>query len=81
MMPNSRSYRVELRTPGKVRMLGRMPYARPHFRALDPFVSRLVRDGQHGWLMLVDEETNGVVARRRLGPFGTSNGGTESPAR
>jgi hypothetical protein len=74
MMPTHRSYRVELRTPGKVRHLGRMPFARPHFRALDPFVSRLVREGAHGWLMLVDEETNGVVARRRLGPFGVTSG-------
>ena len=79
MMPSSRSYRVELRTPGKVRMLGRMPDARPHFRALDPFVSRLMRDGQHGWLMLIDEETNGVVARRRLSPFGVPAGAKSSP--
>lgn len=66
-MFTSRSYRVELRTPSKVQMLGRLPYARPHFRALDPFVSRLLRDGGRGWLMLVDEETGGVVARRRVG--------------
>jgi len=72
MMPTNRSYRVELRTPGKVKLLGRMPYARPHFRALDPFLSRLIREGAHGWLMLVDEETNGVVARRRLGPLNAS---------
>ena len=74
MITDQRSYRVELRTPGKVRLLGRMPYARPHFRALDPFVSRLVRDGLHGWLMLVDEETGGVVGKRRVGPLRTEPG-------
>jgi hypothetical protein len=73
-MSINRSYRVELRTPGKVRLLGRLPDARPHFRALDPFASRLIRDGSQGWLMLVDEETGGVVARRRVGPLRATAG-------
>jgi hypothetical protein len=39
---------------------------KPHFRTLDPFYSRLVRDGHTGWLLLIDDRTGAVVARRHI---------------
>ena len=71
------SYRVELHRDGEIRVLGRMTHARAHFRTLDPFLSQLTREGATGWLLLVDERTNEIVARRRVdgheppGPVGS----------
>ena len=45
-----------------------MTNAKPHYRTLDPFFSRLLRDGKAGWLVLVEVETGAIVARRRVGP-------------
>ena len=61
-------YRVELRQPRRIRHLGTLTHAKPHFRTLDPFLSRLVREGHEGWLFLVDDRTGAVVAKRRIGP-------------
>lgn len=62
----SSSYRVELHHDGEIRLLGRMVEARPHFRTLDPFLSQVTRDGVDGWLVLVDERSDKIVARRRV---------------
>lgn len=35
-------------------------------RALDPYVSRLIHDGQTGWAVLVDDATGAVVTRRSI---------------
>jgi hypothetical protein len=60
------SYRVELHRDGEIQVLGRMTHARAHFRTLDPFLSQLMRERITGWLLLVDERTNEIVARRRV---------------
>jgi hypothetical protein len=60
------SYRVELHQDGEIQVLGRMTHARAHFRTLDPFLSQLTRERITGWLLLVDERTNEIVARRRV---------------
>jgi hypothetical protein len=60
------TYRVELHREGEILILGRMTHARAHFRTLDPFLSQLTREGATGWLLLVDERTNEIVARRRV---------------
>jgi hypothetical protein len=65
---NRFAYRVELHRDGEVILLGRMMEARAHFRTLDPFLSQLTREGAHGWLLLVDEATNEIVARRHIEP-------------
>ena len=65
---NRPTYRVELHRNGEVVLLGRRLEARPHFRTLDPYLSQLARDGMEGWLLLVDEQSNKIVARRRVEP-------------
>jgi len=62
-------YRVELRQPRRICHLGKLTNSKPHVRTLDPFFSRLVRDGHQGWLLLVDDRTGAVVAKRRLDPI------------
>lgn len=59
-------YRVELHHDGEIRLLGQLVEARPHFRTLDPFLSQVTRDGLDGWLVLVDERSDKIVARRRV---------------
>jgi hypothetical protein len=59
-------FRVELRQPRRVRHLGMITTTKPHFRTLDPFYSRLVRDGLTGWLLLIDDRTGAIVARRHI---------------
>jgi hypothetical protein len=63
------TYRVELHHNGEIVLLDRQLEARPHFRTLDPYLSRPARDGTGGWLLLVDEESNKIVARRRVVPL------------
>jgi hypothetical protein len=61
-----RWHRVVYRGGGKARSLGRVDEA-PTRRALDPFHSRLRLGGvAHGELVLVDEATGRIVARRPL---------------
>jgi hypothetical protein len=66
---NRATYRVELHHDGEILVLGHMLEARPHFRTLDPYLSQLTRNGMAGWLLLVDEQSDKVVARRRVEPL------------
>jgi hypothetical protein len=73
------TYRVEFHRDGEIVLLGRQLEARPHFRTLDPYLSQLTRDGIYGWLLLVDELSNKIVARRRVEPLARP-GSTRPPA-
>lgn len=59
-------YRVEHRQPRRSTVLGVLVGPRPHWRELDPYVSRLIHDGGTGWVALVDDETGAVVVRRAV---------------
>ena len=59
-------YRVEHRQPKRSTVLDVLVGPKPHRRALDPYVSRLIHDGQTGWAVLVDDATGAVVARRPI---------------
>ena len=63
---NAVRYRVEHHRPCRTRVLAVLDDARPNRRTLDPFLSRLILEGQTGWAVLVDESTGGVVTRRRI---------------
>ena len=63
-----RSYRVELRQPRRTRILANGLQVKPHFRSLDPYISRLVHDGKAGVVVLIDNQTGAIVARRRVEP-------------
>ena len=63
-------YRVEHRVRSKRTALGSLGGVRPHHMALEPFVGDLLRRGLTGEVVLVDEATGTVVARRRIAPFG-----------
>ena len=76
-MSASHRYRVELRQPRRIRQLATLAEAKPHFRTLDPFISRLVHDGQSGVLVLVDLQSGTVVARRHLAPLPEEGSATE----
>lgn len=77
-----RSYRVEHRDRHRTRVLGRLADAFVSHHTLEPFLSRLLQDGaRHGQLILVDDATGRVVARRavrlprRVTPDRTDRGG------
>jgi len=59
----NRSYRVELRAD-QTRILDRVEGVFPQFRTLDPYASRLIQDGEEGELLLIDEATEQIVARK-----------------
>jgi hypothetical protein len=59
----NRSFRVELRSD-ETRILDRVEGVFPQFRTLDPYASRLIQDGEEGELVLIDEATDQVVARK-----------------
>ena len=61
----NRSYRVELRTD-QTRILDRVEGVFPQFRTLDPYASRLIQDGEEGELLLIDEATDQIVARKTV---------------
>jgi len=65
-MSHQSPFRVELRQPRRRVFLGTLVGARPHRRSLDPFLSRVLQDGENGWLVLINEDTGQVVARRRI---------------
>jgi hypothetical protein len=65
-MPHQSPFRVELRQPRRRIFLGTVIGARPHRRSLDPFLSRVLQNGERGWLVLINEDTGQVVARRRV---------------
>jgi hypothetical protein len=58
---------VELRTD-QTRVLDRVEGVFPQFRTLDPYASRLIQEGEQGELLLVDEATDKVVARKLVKP-------------
>jgi hypothetical protein len=63
----ARSYRVLYRDGTFTRPLGRVAEVAPTRYSLDPFLSRLLLDGvRAGELLLVDETTGRVVARRSV---------------
>jgi hypothetical protein len=63
-----RPFRVEHRDRGERRVLGRVEGVFPHHTALAPYVARLLLDGASGEVVLVDEATEAVAARRILRP-------------
>lgn len=65
-MSHQSPFRVELRQPQRRVFLGTLIGARPHRRSLDPFLSRVIQNGEKGWLVLINEDTGQVVARRRV---------------
>jgi len=67
-----RSYRVEHRTEGaETVVLARITNVFPHHDTLTQYVSRLLNERGaeplHGELVLVDDETSAILARRDLG--------------
>jgi hypothetical protein len=73
-MPNivgaPRRFRIEYQSEGRSRILGWAEGLAAHHHSLAPYVSRLRLDakGTFGMVVLVDEATGAIVARRRLGP-------------
>ena len=63
----NRSFRVELRTD-QTRILDRVEGVFPQFRTLDPYASRLIQEGEQGELLLIDEATDQIVARKLVKP-------------
>lgn len=61
-----RRYRVEHRDGDDTRPLGEIADAVPHRSALDPWASRLRREGGTGELVLIDKGTDELVARQDL---------------
>ena len=61
----SRPFRIELRNEVS-RILDRVEGVFPQFRTLDPYASRLLQDGEEGELVLIDETTDQVVARKMV---------------
>jgi hypothetical protein len=62
-------YRVEHRDGDAVSLLGCLEGVSPHPATLDPFVSALLRRGLNGQVLLVDDATGAVAARRTVRPF------------
>jgi hypothetical protein len=67
--PTAPAYRVEHREGGTVSSLGRLKGVPAHHATLTAFVSGLLRAGCGGELVLVDDGTGAVVARRTVAPF------------
>jgi hypothetical protein len=61
----SKIYRVEF-WDETVKVLDRLRGVFPQFRTLDPFVSRLLQEGAEGEVVLIDDETDEVVARQKV---------------
>ena len=76
-------YCVEHREHGTTEELGHLDAAAPHPAALDPFVSVVLRRGQDGQLVLIDEATGREVLRRKVRPFDAKAGDrfTQRPER
>jgi hypothetical protein len=71
-MPVPRRHAVEHRDGERGRPLGWVPDAFPHHSTLQLFLSWLLLDeGGGGQLVLVDEATGEVAARRAVGPART----------
>lgn len=65
---DSPRFRVELHEGRTITVLGFLPNGFAHHSTLAPYVTRLVEQGVTGWLVLVDTESEGPVARRRVRP-------------
>jgi hypothetical protein len=63
-----RRFRVEHVDRDERRVLGCVEGVFPHHTALAPYVARLLLDGAGGEVVLVDEATEVVAARRILRP-------------
>jgi hypothetical protein len=61
----SRVFRIELWNE-EIRVIDRIEGAFAQYRTLDPFVSRLLQDGHEGEVVLVDDETGEIIARRKV---------------
>jgi hypothetical protein len=57
-----------------VSLLGCLEGVPAHHATLTPFVSVLIRRGLVGEVVLVDDATGAVAARRTLAPFGSEAG-------
>lgn len=66
--PGSKTYRVEHREHGRVQSLGQLSGVALHHASLEVYVGELIRRGARGLLVLIDESTGDVVARRRVHP-------------
>lgn len=64
----SRWYRVECESGGTTVVLRRVPDVFPHPSSLAPWIARALRIGGGGEVLLVEEATGRVVARRRVAP-------------
>jgi len=62
--PDTARYRVEHHHDRGVTILGWLASGRPHHSTLDPYVSRLVRDGTEGLVVLVDLASGTRAAQR-----------------
>ncbi len=60
-------YRIEHRVGNRVTVLGRVADVTRHVSTLDPWLSRLLLEGAAGELVLIEEATGAVIARRSLG--------------
>lgn len=63
-------YRVEHREGGVSRSLGELVGVPPHHATLVPYVTALLLAGEAGEVVLIDEASRRVVARRRVRPSG-----------
>jgi hypothetical protein len=72
-------YCVEHREHGTTEELGHLDAPAPHPAALDPFVSVVLRRGQDGQLVLIDEATGREVLRRKVRPFDAKAGDRFEP--
>jgi hypothetical protein len=61
----NRAFRVELRND-VTRILDRVEGVFPQFRTLDPYASRIIQEGEQGELVLIDETTEQIVARKTV---------------
>jgi hypothetical protein len=61
----NRAFRVELQNDA-TRILDRVEGGFPQFRTLDPYASRLIQEGEQGELVLIDEATELIVARKTV---------------
>lgn len=68
MQQATRVFRVEHREAGATAVLAHIADAFAHHTELTPYVTRILRDEPTtaGHLVLIDEATGGVVARRSL---------------
>jgi hypothetical protein len=62
-------YGVEHHEQGRVQSLGQLTGVAPHHTSLEIYVGKLLCRGARGLLLLIDEATGAIVARRAVRPF------------